>query len=83
MLHDMPPSACRRICKGLFSDPLSCTAHEVTGTYDLVRLELDLRDKARDTIRKILSKEMQVAPGAIVLSILSIQNRRLSMQFFH
>lgn len=33
----------------------------VTGSYELVRLELDLRDQARDEIRKRLHHEMQVA----------------------
>ena len=31
----------------------------VTGTYDLVRYELDLRDQCRDEIRKRLTQEMQ------------------------
>ena len=48
---------------GTNSFPTENTAgglNQVTGSYELVRLELDLRDQARDEIRKRLHHEMQV-----------------------
>ena len=43
----------------------------VTGTYDLVKNELDLRDQCRDEIRKRLSQEMQAQVEQIFINVKS------------